>query len=412
MSAVQPLQSVPKMKTSPSTSAGRAGSQPGLFGALRSNAGVRRIGWQVLAAVAVIGVIAWLTGNLRHNLEVRNIASGFGFLGREAGMPIAEHLIAYSPENSYLRALIVGVLNTLWVAMWGILLSTILGTALGIARLSKNWLLAKLSSIYVELFRDLPLLLQLLLWYTVLHGLPPVRQALSPLPGVFLSNRGLSFPVLDWQAAHTWMALAFVAGVALAIAFAKRATRLRLEDGKHRTVWPVVLGLVTLLPAVVAVVLGAEFALDVPNPKGFNIRGGATVSPEFFALVFGLVIYNAAFIAEIVRSGIESVNLGQHEAARALGLHTGSTLRWIVFPQALRVMVPPLTSQYLNLTKSSSLAVAIGYQDLVSVATTAMNQNGQAVELVAIIMGVYLTISLSISLLMNMYNARIALVER
>lgn len=384
----------------------------GSFGRLASNAAVRKLGWQLLAALTLIGTFAWLAGNALHNLEVRNIASGFGFLDREAGLPIAEHLISYTPADRYLRALIAGTLNTLWVAAWGIVLATILGTAIGVARLSKNWLLAKIASVYVELFRDLPLLLQLFLWYTILQRLPPVRQAISPVSGLFLSNRGLSFPVLDWQAAHNWMLLAFGVGLIASVIFVRRASRKRLEDGQHRIVWPVVATLMVVMPAVVGVVLGASFVLDVPQPKGFNIRGGMTLSPEFFALLVGLVIYNAAFIAEIVRSGLQSVGQGQHEAARALGLHPRSTLRWVVFPQALRVIVPPLTSQYLNLAKNSSLAVAIGYQDIVSVATTAMNQTGQAVELVAIIMGVYLTISLSISVLMNVYNARIALVER
>lgn len=380
--------------------------------ALYSNVAVRRFGWQLLAALILVGTFTWLAGNAQHNLEVRNISSGFGFLDREAGLPIAEHLISYTPADTYLRALVVGTLNTLWVAAWGIVLATILGTAIGVARLSKNWLIAKLASVYVELFRDLPLLLQLFLWYTILQRLPPVRQAISPISGFFLSNRGLSFPILDWQTAHSWMLLTFGIGLIASVFLARRASRKRLEDGKHRTVWPVVAVLLAVLPLVVGAVLGASFALDVPQPKGFNIRGGMTVAPEFFALLVGLVIYNAAFIAEIVRSGLQSVGQGQHEAARALGLQPRSTLRWVVFPQALRVIVPPLTSQYLNLAKNSSLAVAIGFQDIVSVATTAMNQTGQAVELVAIIMGVYLTISLSISVLMNFYNARIALVER
>lgn len=356
--------------------------------------------------------MAWLASNAQHNLSVRNISSGLGFLQREAGLPIAQHLIEYSPADTYLRALAVGTLNTLWVALWGIALATVLGTAIGVSRLSKNWLLAKLASVYVELFRDLPLLLQLFLWYALLQGLPPVRQALSPIGGVFLSNRGLSFPVLDWQPVHSWMALAFVIGLVATALYARRASRQRLEDGRHRRVWPVSIASLVVLPAAIGAGLGAPFAIDFPSPQGFNIRGGLTMSPEFFALLTGLVFYNAAFIAEIVRAGLESVGHGQHEAARALGLRPRSTLEWIVFPQALRVIVPPLTSQYLNLAKQSSLAVAIGYQDLVSVATTAMNQTGQAVELVAIIMGVYLTISLSISLLMNLYNARVAVVER
>ncbi|WP_063614140.1 amino acid ABC transporter permease [Bradyrhizobium sp. Cp5.3] len=386
--------------------------QPTTLSTLASNVAVRRFVWQALAAIALFGGVFWLAGNLHHNLAARNISSGFGFLTREAGLPIAEHLISYTPADSYFRALLVGTLNTLWVASWAIILGTILGTAIGIARTSKNWLLAKLASIYVDLFRDVPLLLQLFLWYTILQKLPPVRQALNPVAGVFLSNRGLSFPVLDWQTAHSWTLLAFVLGLVATKLYAKRASRRQLEDGRARSLWPVATLLLVVIPLVVAFALGASVDIDMPQPKGFNIRGGVTVSPEFFALLVGLVIYNAAFIAEIVRSGLESVGRGQHEAARALGLHPKNILTWIVFPQALRVMVPPLTSQYLNVTKGSSLAVAIGYQDIVSVATTSMNQTGQSIELVGVIMGVYLTISLSISLLMNIYNARVALVER
>lgn len=382
------------------------------LGTLASNVAVRRFAWQALAALALFGGVFWLAGNLHHNLATRNISSGFGFLTREAGLPIAEHLISYTPADSYFRALLVGTLNTLWVASWAIILGTILGTAIGIARTSKNWLLAKLASIYVDLFRDVPLLLQLFLWYTILQKLPPVRQALNPVVGVFLSNRGLSFPVLDWQTAHSWTLLAFVLGLVATTLYAKRASRRQLEDGRARSLWSVATLLLVVIPLVVAFALGASVDIDMPQPKGFNIRGGVTVSPEFFALLVGLVVYNAAFIAEIVRSGLESVGRGQHEAARALGLHPKNILTWIVFPQALRVIVPPLTSQYLNVTKGSSLAVAIGYQDIVSVATTSMNQTGQSIELVGIIMAVYLTISLSISLLMNIYNARVALVER
>ncbi|MCP3394964.1 ABC transporter permease subunit [Bradyrhizobium sp. CCGB12] len=382
------------------------------LGTFVSNVAVRRFAWQALAAVALFGGVFWLASNLQHNLAARNISSGFGFLTREAGLPIAEHLIAYTPADSYFRALLVGTLNTLWVAFWSIILATILGTAIGVARISKNWLLAKLASIYVDLFRDVPLLLQLFLWYTILQKLPPVRQALNPIAGVFLSNRGLSFPVVDWQAAHSWILLAFVIGLLATTLYAKRASRKQLEDGRARSFWPVVITLLVIIPLVVGLSLGASVIIDIPQPKGFNIRGGITVSPEFFALLVGLVVYNAAFIAEIVRSGLVSVGRGQQEAARALGLHPKSILTWIVFPQALRVIVPPLTSQYLNVTKGSSLAVAIGYQDIVSIATTSMNQTGQSIELVGIIMAVYLTISLSISLMMNVYNARVALVER
>ncbi|AVA23872.1 ABC transporter permease subunit [Rhizobium sp. NXC24] len=386
-------------------------SRPSIVGIL-TNVGFRRLLWQAVTAIVVFGSVAWMVSNLQNNLAVRNITSGFGFLGSEAGLPIAEHLVPYEPTDSYFRALLVGTINTLWVAFWAILLSTLIGTSIGVARLSRNWLLAKVASVYVEFFRDIPLLLQLLLWYTVLQKLPPVRQALQPVTGVILSNRGLSFPSLMWQPAHTWTLLALVLGIVAAYFIARTATRKRLDDGKHRTIWPLVLVLVVGLPAVVSLMFGASYVLEFPEARGFNVRGGSSVSPEFFALLVGLVVYNAAFIAEIVRSGLQSVGNGQHEAARALGLRPNSTLKWIVFPQALRVIIPPLTSQYLNLTKSSSLAVAIGYQDLVSVANTAMNQGGHAIELVGIIMAVYLTISLTISLLMNIYNARMALVER
>lgn len=373
---------------------------------------VRSLLWQVLAVIILAVAAGWMITNLRHNLEVRNIGSGFDFLGREAGLPIAETLVEYSPTSTYARALWVGVVNTLWVSAWGIVLATILGTAIGIARLSENWLLARLASVYVEFFRDLPLLLQLLLWYTLLQGLPSVRQALEPVPGVYLSNRGMNLPSLVWSTELTICGLMFVAGVVTTLYAARRAARLRLEDGKARPIWPISVGATLVLPLLTGVLLGAKLGIDWPQTGGFNIRGGLTLSPEFFALLLGLVIYNAAFIAEIVRSGIQSVGSGQREATVALGLKPGQALRWIIFPQAIRVMVPPMTSQYLNLAKNSSLAVAIGYQDIVSIANTSMNQTGQAIELVGIIMAVYLSISLSISLFMNIYNRRMALVER
>ena len=281
------------------------------------------------------------------NLEERRIASGFGFLGREAGFEIGESaFLRYDASDSYLRALFVGLTNTLAVAIVGIVLATILGTFIGLFRLSKNFLLRTLSAAYVEFIRNVPLLVQLFFWYAVItEGMPGPREALSPLPGVFLSNRGLFFPSFS----------------------------------------------------------------GVPELQGFNFTGGLAVSPEFAALLFGLVTYTAGFIAEIVRAGILAVDRGQGEAAHALGLTRTQTTRLIILPQALRVIIPPMTSQYLNLTKNSSLAVAIGYPDLVSIANTTMNQTGQAIEGIAIIMAVYLTISLSISAFMNWYNARVAL---
>ncbi len=373
---------------------------------------IRGIVWQILVVGLIGSVFWWLWSNTAHNLEVRRIATGFGFLNREAGLPIAEHLISYDPTDTYLRALTVGVLNTLKVAVVGIVLATIIGTAIGIARLSKNFLVSKIAAFYVEVIRDLPLLLQLLFWYTIMQGLPGPRQAFHPVEGVFLSNRGLRFPSLEWEGAHTAAAVAFVAGIVLTWLYGRSARAKQMADGQPRRVWPAGIALMVGMPVAVWLALGAPWTIDWPALRGFNFRGGANVSPEFAALLIGLVTYTAGFIAEVVRAGIQSVNTGQWEAAQALGLRHGSVLRLIVLPQALRVIIPPMTSNYLNLTKNSSLAVAIGYQDIVSIANTTLNQTGQAIEGIAIIMLVYLTISLSISLFMNWYNARIALVER
>ncbi len=315
-------------------------------------------------------------------------------------------------RDNYGRALLIGVLNTLKVAAIGVVLATLLGTAIGIARLSNNWLLCRLSAIYVEFLRDLPLLLQLLFWYTLLQILPGPRGALQPLPGVYLSNRGLLFPSLVWEGAHLAILALAALGLLLTIVYRRIARAAQLRDGRHRPVWPAACLLMLAAPAIAWAALGRPAEIDVPTLQGFNFRGGVLVSPEFFALLFGLVTYTAAFIAEIVRAGILAVSPGQWEAARALGLPTGLILGKIVLPQALRVIVPPLTSQYLNLTKNSSLAVAIGYQDIVSVANTALNQTGQAIEGIAIIMAVYLSISLSISLFMNWFDRRATLKGR
>jgi general L-amino acid transport system permease protein len=372
----------------------------------------RAIVWQVLIVGAVVGIVWWLVRNTQHNLEVRRIATGFGFLGREAGLPIAESLVEYTPASTYARALLVGVLNTLKIAVVGIILATILGTLIGIARLSKNWLLSRIAATYIEVVRDLPLLLQLLFWYTIMQTLPGPRQALNPVTGVFLSNRGLKLPWIQWQDAHSFALLGFVFGVVATILYARAARAKRMQDGQPRKVWPAALGLIVVLPVVIWAALGAPWQSDIPVLRGFNFIGGTNMSPEYFALLAGLVTYTAAFIAEIVRAGIQAVPSGQWEASEALGLSRGRIMRMVVLPQALRVIVPPMTSQYLNLAKNSSLAVAIGYQDIVSIANTTLNQTGQAIEGIAIIMGVYLCISLSISLFMNWYNARIALVER
>nr|WP_294528324.1 amino acid ABC transporter permease [uncultured Rhodopila sp.] len=373
----------------------------------------RSIVWQVVIVGLVAAIVWYLVGNTNANLAARHIATGFGFLDRVAGIPIGESLIPYDPSvNTYGRALLIGVLNTLQVAVIGIILATILGTLIGIGRLSKNWLLSKLTAFYVETLRDLPVLLQLFFWYTLLQGLPGPKQALHVGSVAFLSNRGLKLPLLEWQAAHTAAVLAFIVGIIGTVLWNRRARRQQEATGIRPRVWPVALALLIGLPVVVWALLGAPFHVELPALRGFNIQGGLTLSPEYFALLLGLVTYTASYIAEIVRSGIQAIPQGQWEAAGALGLSNGLALRQIILPQALRVIVPPMTSQYLNLTKNSSLAVAIGFQDIVSIANTTLNQTGQAIEGIAVIMAVYLTISLSISLFMNWYNARIALVER
>jgi len=307
---------------------------------------------------------------------------------------------------------VVGLLNTLRVAVLGIVLATILGTLIGVGRLSKNWLVAKITSIYVEVMRNVPLLLQLFFWYALItENMPGPRQAHNPLPGVFISNRGLKVPALEGNSLD-WM-LAGLGLAIVAILFLGHWGKKRQEATGH--VFPLgraAIGLLIGLPVVGWLVSGASLTLDMPELKGFNFSGGLTLSPEFAALLAGLVIYTSAFIAEVVRSGIQAVNKGQWEAAEALGLRRKQMLRLVVLPQALRVIIPPMTSQFLNLTKNSSLAVAIGYPDIVSVVNTTLNQTGQAIEGILIIMGAYLTVSLSISIFMNWYNKRIALVER
>jgi general L-amino acid transport system permease protein len=374
---------------------------------------VRGVFYQVLFVAVVVAFGGFLVHNTLVNLGRQNIATGFGFLGREASFAIGESLIAYAPSDTYARAFLVGLVNTLYVAILGIVLATILGAVIGIARLSRNWLIAKLSLVYVETFRNIPLPLQLLFWWTFLReGAPSPRQAWRPLPGVFVSDRGVEFPVPQSNPAHLWIFLAFILGLAAAIAVSRWARRRQMATGAQFPSGWVGIGLIVGLPLLFFLGAGSPLAFDWPALKGFNFAGGGAVSPEFAALLLGLTIYTASFIAEIVRAGILSVSWGQSEAASALGLRPALTMRLVVLPQALRVIIPPMTSQYLNLTKNSSLAVIIGYPDLVSIANTTMNQTGQAVEGIALIMAVYLAISLTIALSMNLYNRAVAVVER
>ena len=368
--------------------------------------------WQIVVVGIAVAIVAWLWSNALQNLSVRRISTGFAFLGREAGMPIADSWLAYTPQNTYLRAFLVGIVNTLRVAVIGVVLATVLGTLIGIARLSSNWLLSRLAAVYVELLRDIPLLLQLLFWYVLMQGLPAARAAWKPIEGVFLSNRGLILPSIPIEEANLWViAIAATALVAL-YALRRQLMARQMADGKVRPLWPYALALLVGLPAMASLGLGASWTVTMPELRGFNFVGGLTLAPEYFALLVALVTYTSAFIAEIVRSGIQAVPKGQWDAAQALGLRRSFVLQRIVLPQALRVIIPPMTSQYLNLTKNSSLAVAVGYQDVVSIANTTLNQTGQAIEAIALIMLVFLTISLGISFFMNWYNARIALVER
>lgn len=374
----------------------------------------RAIIYQIIVLGGVILLAIYLISNTMANLEARSIRTGFGFLQGEAGFNIGEApFLTYDAADSYGKAFAIGLLNTLRVALLGVVLATILGTVVGVARLSKNWLIAYLASFYVEVMRNIPLLLQLFFWYSVITGLlPTVRSAVNVLPGVFISKSGLRYTVPAEHWTHSWMGLAFVAAIVGCILYYRWAKRRQAETGKEPNLVLPDIGMLIGLPALVWLIGGAPTGLNVPEFGTFNFQGGASISPEFLALLLGLTLYTAGFIAEIVRSGILAVPWGQTEAASAIGLSRSKVLRLVLLPQALRIIVPPTTSQYLNLTKNSSLAVAIGYPDLVSIGNTTLNQTGQAIECIAIMMGCYLVISLSISFFMNWYNKRIALVER
>ena len=377
------------------------------------NEKARGIFYQLLLIVAVV-VGGWiLFSNTQENLARSNIQVGFGFLEREAGFEIAEKLITYDATHTYARAFMVGLGNTLWVALVGIVIATVVGTLVGIARLSSNWLLRTGASTYVEVMRNVPLLLQLLVWYTAFTELlPGIRQAINIGGLIFISQRGFRFAWPEAHPAFTAAGIALIVGCIAAWLWRGHVRKRQRETGQQLPLGLPVLGLVLGLPVLVWLLGGAPTGLEIPKMAGFDMQGGINISPEFTALVLGLSFYTAAFIAEIVRGGILAVSKGQTEAAEALGLSNGQRLRLVTLPQALRVIIPPMTSQYLNLTKNSSLAVAIGYPDLVAVANTTMNQTGQAIEAIVIIMAVYLTISLVISFAMNVYNNRVRLVER
>jgi general L-amino acid transport system permease protein len=374
----------------------------------------RSVAYQLVLCAVVVFLVYGAARNAIDNLARAHIASGFGFWNDAAGFDISQTLIEYTARGStYGRAFWVGLLNTLLVAGLGIIFATILGFVIGISRLSSNWLLAKVAGGYVETIRNLPLLLQLLFWYNaVLKALPDMRESIG-IGGALLNNRGLFLPGPIFKDGFGAVGIALLGGIVGAVTFYILARKRQERTGQQAPVLWVALALVIGLPFAVFALAGFPLGFDFPKTGRFNITGGVEILPEFAALLFGLSIYTAAFIAEVVRAGILAVSRGQSEAAYSLGLRPGPTLRLIVIPQAMRVIIPPLTSQYLNLTKNSSLAVAIGYPDLVQVFTgTVLNQTGQAVEVVAITMLVYLAISLTTSLLMNIYNRRMALAER
>ena len=373
----------------------------------------RALFFQAIAILVVVFIGYYLFSNTQANLKRQSIATGFGFLTKEAGFEIGEPVIRYSAADTYARALLVGVLNTLKVSFIGIVLTTLLGTFIGIARLSTNWLVAKLAGAYIELMQNIPVLLQLFFWYAIFYEFfPAPRQALNPFNGLFLCNRGLIFAVPEASPAHAAMGWALLAALALGWLLNRWGRQRQARTGKIFPAVRVTIILSLLLPLLAWLAYGAPTAMDVPQLTGFNFTGGLTVSPEFSALLLGLVLYTGAFVAEIVRAGIQSVGRGQVEAAMSIGLRPGQVLHLVILPQALRVIIPPLTNQMLSLTKNSSLAIAIGYADFVAVTNTTINQTGQAIEGVALIMLVYLFFSLSTSLFMNWYNKKMALVER
>jgi general L-amino acid transport system permease protein len=373
-------------------------------------------GWVFqIVVVGLVGALFWfLVSNTIDNLQRQKIASGFHYLQREAGFEIGDTMIPYSPASTYARAILVGVLNTLRVAVLGIIISTIFGTLIGVGRLSRNWLLSKICEWYVEAFRNVPLLLWLFLIYKMIsEAFPGPRQAIRLLGDtVFLSNRGLYFPVPVADPIHEWMAVGLFVGLAAALVLNRWAKARQAATGQPFPIFRVGAAVILGVPFVIWLLGGAPYHMSWPELQGFNFIGGMVIQPEFTALLVGLVVYTSAFIAEIVRSGILALNKGQSEAAAAIGLSRGQEMRLVLLPQAMRVIVPPMTSQYLNITKNSSLAIAIGYPDLVAAVNVTINQTGQAIENILLIMAAYLTVSLSISGFMNWYNKRITLKER
>ena len=372
----------------------------------------RGLVYQIIAVVVILSTVLYLAHNINTNLRERGVQSGFDFLSGPAGFDIGESLFEFDSGESYWRAYLVGFVNTLRVAVVGIILTTILGTLIGVGRFSRNALIRGLCSVYVEFFRNIPVLLQLLMWYLMFTEVLPASNEPLVVGPFFLSKGGLNFPIPEWASGHVWGAWGLLAGLGLAWAYRRYAYRAFEKTGKPKSMFWVPVAIVVATGVVGWLLGGAPTALNMPVQGDFAIENGGALTPEYLSVLLGLTIYTAAFVSEVVRGGIQSVALGQSEAAAALGLSRGQSMRLVMLPQALRVIIPPVTNQFLNLTKNSSLAVAIGYPDVVSIANTAINQTGRAVECIAIIMLVYLSTSLFTSISMNWYNNRSAIKER
>ena len=382
-------------------------------GRLLTNKKFRAAVAQIMVAVVVVLLTAFFAHNTAVNLEKRGIATGFGFLGNPAGFDVAFSLIDYNPQMTHSRVYVVGALNTVLIAALGCFTATLLGFLIGVLRLSSNWLVSRVAYWYVEILRNIPLLLQIIFWWNILILMPTARESINFGNTFFLSNKGFQLPRPVFEEGSGIALIALIVAIVASIGIRIWAHRRQEETGQIFPVWWTTFGLVIGLPLIALAVFGFPISFEVPVFKGFNFQGGLEISPEMFALWFALSVYTGAFIAEIVRAGIQAVSWGQTEAASALGLRPNWTMRLIVLPQAMRVIVPMLTSQYLNLTKNSSLALAIGYPDLVATfGNTSLNQTGQAIEIIAIVMATYLAFSLLTSVFMNWYNKKVALVER
>ena len=381
--------------------------------ALLYNPTFRGIVYQAVTVILVVLFVLWVIHNTTTNLQNAGIASGFGFLDSRAGFDIAQTPIAYNNDMTYGRALVVGIINTIFVSVAGIITATIIGFLVGVGRLSSNWLVAKLSQVYVEIFRNIPPLLVIFFFYTgVLSLLPSARDSLELPFDIYLNNRGVAFPKAVFGPGSWLMGVALLAAIAAVIGLSIWARKRQMATGQQFPVVRTGILILILLPLIAYFVSGMPVTLDIPEKGRFNLSGGTVIGPEFMSLYLALSLYTAAFMAEIIRGGILGVAKGQTEAANALGLHPRKVTRLVVVPQAMRIIIPPMTSEYLSLTKNSSLAVAIGYADIVAVGKTVLNQTGQAVEVVVIWMIIYLTLSILTSIFMNWFNAKMALVER